>query len=201
MSKNDESNEINNQKTEFLKYCIDNLENRISMLENRANILIAVISIFFAVIGYLLKEIVTVNSIIIETTERIFLFIAFLLFFPILLLLIQTIRASKYIFLSELPLNIMNIRYNLMWFTKEIPNTINNYKKAIENLTEEDILSNYMRTHLTLLQAIKRKYQFYRPAIVLVKIFITWCGVGILLIMILSAIIGLVSGINNTYFY
>jgi hypothetical protein len=68
------------------------------------------------------------------------------------------------------------------------PKKEDDYVKRIDTLDFEDIERNYKRTHFVLLQLIRKKYEYYRCSMLLMKISILWSVVGLGITVILKAL-------------
>ena len=177
-------NESDNQIIDFLKDAVTYLENRIAIVDNKASVLIAVQGVFFALLAYTINEVflTTYQSPIIEVSYAVFGG-AFVIFIPTVLLLLQTIRPSKMIIGFEVPINKMALDNYIMWFDGDkFPTTSDNYLEKINAIDLSKIKENYENLHFITLQMVRRKYYFYRWAVVGMELLVLWSALGIVVL-------------------
>ena len=171
-------NEVDKQVIDFLKYGITYLENRISILDNKASILIAVQGVFFAVLTYIIKgEFLTT----IIVGSYVVLGVAFIIFILTVLLLLKTIRPSKYWgFGLEIPFDKLEVENYIIWFDdNKFSTTLDNYHDKVSTLDLSKIQGNYEKVHFITLQLVRNKYRFYRWAALGMKLLVLWSVLGI----------------------
>ncbi|MBN1761652.1 MAG: hypothetical protein JW878_01050 [Methanomicrobia archaeon] len=174
------------QVIEFLKYAISYLENRISMVDRKASILIAGLGVFFTLLTYMIQgEFFTLESSDINKSIHIWLGIAFVFFIIDVLLLLQTIRPTKWFFCLELPIidRYKNNENYVMLHRKYFPAELDDYTNKINKFDLSIIKENYEKTHYITLQLVRMKYKFYNPAVLLTKLLVLWVAIGIIILL------------------
>ena len=103
-----------------------------------------------------------------------------------MLLLLQTIRPSKYFLGLEIPItdgsNNNNENY-VMFYGESFPSELNDYVNKIGGFNPSLIKENCEKTHFITLQLVKRKYQFYRWAVSFIKFLVLWIAIGIIVLL------------------
>ncbi|WP_297519737.1 hypothetical protein [Thermococcus sp.] len=166
----------NNELIEFLKYAHTLLENRINMLDQKANILIGTQTLFFSVFAYFVKNIIEKelqNKAHNFSLIRIVSIGEAIIFTITLMLLLLTLRPTWGLKMRNIKLSKLSNGSNyVIWFSRTFPQSFQDYKQKVDNLTKDDILENYERAHFTALQLIRAKYKYYRWAVVFSKALI-----------------------------
>ena len=177
-------NESDKYIIDFLKDAVTYLENRIAIVDNKASVLIAVQGVFFALLTYIIKQVfLTTNQSSINEVSYAVFSGAFIIFIPTVVLLLQTIRPSKMIIGFGVPINKMELENYIMWFDGDkFPTTSDNYLKKINALDLTKIKENYENLHFITLQMVRRKYYFYRWAVVGMKLLVLWSALGIIVL-------------------
>jgi hypothetical protein len=181
------NNQTETEIIDFLKYGITYLENRIAVVDNKASILIAVQGVFFAVFTYLIKELfLAMHQAIINLVSYVVLGGAFVIFILVVLALLQTIRPSRKIFGLGVPFDDMEIENYIMWFGDGFPTTSDNYSKGVGALALPSIRRNCEKVHFITLQLVRRKYKVCGWAAVGMKVLVSWCTVGIIVLVLFT---------------
>jgi len=181
--RNDEDKQV---IIEFLKYAINYLENRISIVDNKASILIAGLGVFFTLLTYIIKEVFWTHAILkMSCFIFVLLTIAFVIFIIDVLLLLQTIRPTKWLFCLELPITdrYKNKENYVMFYRKYFPSELDDYTNKINRFDLSIIKENYEKTHYITLQLVRMKYKFYNPAVLLIKLLVFWVA-GIIVLLL-----------------
>ncbi len=181
-------NEADKQVIDFLKDAVAYLENRIAIVDNKASILIAVQGVFFALLTYIIKEVfLTMYQSNINVASYIVLGGAFVIFIMTVLLLLQTIRPSKWIVRLGIPFENMEVENYIMWFNdNKFPTTPGDYRNKISTLDLSKIKGNYERVHFITLQLVRNKYRFYRWAALGMKLLVLWSAIGITVLVFMK---------------
>ena len=128
----------------------------------------------------------TANQSCTSLVGYVFLGGAFVMFILVVLALLQTIRPSRKLFCLSIPLKNMEIQRYVMWYGDEFPTTSGNYSERVSTLDSESIRQNYENVHFVTLQLVKRKYEIYRWAAVGMKVLVSWCALGIIVLALLK---------------
>ena len=193
MEQENEKREKTTEKTDdlvidFLKYALNYLETRVNLLDNKASIFIAIQGALFTMIAYIAKDIfLTELPSIINTVCYTFIVLEFLLVTVTILLLIQVVRPSK-IFGSRCSLKRIQMEAYVMWPLDGFPKSEANYREEVESLDQSKIKENYEDAHFNALQLIRRKYKYYRWAIISMKLMILFGFIGFVILGLLKFI-------------
>lgn len=181
------------EKIEFIKGALEHVESRIAIMDQKASILMAIQAGFFVLITTVIKDYVGIFNNIKKTPLFIgyvsygTLLIGLILSFFVVYYLILTIRPGKGLITNtitdEVTGKVPVINY-LFWFkNKGEYLTDEKYLHMLDNLTKEDILNNYKKSHFTGLQLLSKKYHFYRKAIKGMNLFILLNFLGVCILV------------------
>jgi len=173
------------QKVDFLRSALEHAEKRIEILDQKASILMAIQGGFLVLILTLFKDYFGGYKNLISGGEEfkiianIFVIISLVLTFYVIILLILTIRPKVKFLSSNMPYAPIKADNYIFWFNKNSFNLrTHRYEEAVSQLTEEDIIDNYKKAHLTSLRLVERKYKFYRKAIDGMNYLLIWNVLG-----------------------
>lgn len=181
------------QKVEFIKSALEHAERRIGILDQKASILMAIQGGFLVLVLALFKDYLGNYFQLFEETKQLqiisnlFVFISLSLTFYVIILLVLTIRPKLKFFSRSMPYAPIEANNYIFWFDRNRGNLVTHtYEDAFNQLSEEDILNNYKKAHLTSLRLVERKYKFYRKAIDGMNYLIIWNVSGILFLLVFT---------------
>lgn len=177
---------------DFLKDIQDSTEERIKFLDNKASLLLAIQTAVSIFVFFFVKDVfISLDEPDITRFSILFLTIFTLLTALIILFIIQTIKPTSKLFAFNVEPD-YNIKYcnnHLMWYNQfmEKTNTISKKKflYIYDNISKEDIISNYKCKIYILFQLIHRKYIYYDKAVWLMKINVCVLIMGVVLLLII----------------
>ncbi|WP_456277490.1 hypothetical protein [Bacillus sp. AK128] len=177
------------KKIEFIRSSVEHVEKRIEVMDQKASILMAIQAGYFILITTLLKDFVGIFNVTQQTSLLIgifsyaFLFASFLFSFYIVYYLIMTIRPGEGIIQNKITEEVTGkipVANYIFWFkNKGKYLTDEEYLHIVDNLSDQDVLDNYKKTHFTGLQLLSKKYAFYRQAIKAMNYFIILNVIGV----------------------
>ena len=161
-------------KIDHLRFALTLLENRTDLVDKKASIHIAIqIGIGAVVAGYINR---VIDLFALPRPFGLMLFLLFIVSFLLavlsILLFIQTIRPTKYIFGWRCRPNKLNYKLPYLWLVDDYWPTPEEYEDFVNKLDDTTVLNGLKEFHYCDLQLLKRKYIRYSWAVLLMKYMI-----------------------------
>ena len=163
------------------------LENRISLLDNKASILLAIQTLFIGVIYYIAKDYSLPqlqHNLYLYFYS--FLYLSTIIFIRSIYLLLQTIRPTKRL---SAKVDTENISESLMWFKKNDQIDFEEFKGRIKQNDKDSFLNSLIVTQYKCIQLNKLKYNYYRKAMRLIRIYLLLNFIGFSIIWLVNTIL------------
>ncbi len=169
-------------RIDFLKYAIDYVEKRISLVDNKASCLIAIQGGFFALVTYGMGKILPEGSgCWLQFVSDLNIAVGFGIMALTTLLLVGTLRPTRWLLGFWVKPDELGIEQPFLWPSKEFPQSGKEYEEAASELDLEKIEKNCRNRQYVCLQLLRKKYRYYRWAIMLIKILVLWSVVGLVM--------------------
>ena len=167
-------------RIDFLKYAIDYIEKRISLVDNKASCLIAIQGGFFALVIYGMGKMFPEGcGFWSRFLSDLNIAVGFGITALTTLLLLGTLRPTIWLLGFWVEPETLGVEHPFLWPTKTFPKSGKEYERAATELDLEKIEKNCRSRHYVCLQLLRRKYSYYRWAIMLIKILVLWSIVGL----------------------
>ena len=168
------------EKIEFLKFSISYIENRIKLVDTKANILLAIQIGLLGVLTWFMENLLfSEKALPVPSWGYVLVFLSIIFNVYIVLLLLQTLRPTKYLFSKNTVVKDHDTKTWTMWPQENEIFNKQEFSKRISDLTPNIILGEYENSLFAIRQLVGKKYFYYRYAVLVTKAEIIVISLGL----------------------